>query len=116
MQLFFLTINKLFGILLAIVTLFKLLLSFYRCKIKKNFKVLLAQDPKIFYAVSSLKASSYWDTLEGISFKYHHFAYNKVNLNEKNFFYFEMNLTEVQKKINECNFVNVKKIKLQSFN
>jgi len=70
----------------------------------KNFKVLLAQNSKIFYALSSLKASSYWDTLEGISIKISRFVYNEFNPNEKNFFYFKMNLTEVQKKINECEF------------
>jgi len=75
------------------------LIRFYCYKIKKNFKVLLAQDSEKLQAVSSLKASSYWNVLAGISDKFHLFALNKVNLNRINFIYFEMNLTEVQKKM-----------------
>jgi len=81
--------------------------------------VLLAQDSEKLQAISSLKVSNYWNVLAGISDKYHLFALNKVNLNRINFIYFEMDMTEVQKKMN----FNLMKINLtneseedQSFN
>jgi len=108
MQLFFSTVNKLFWILLTIVTLFKLLIRFYRCKIKKKFKVLLAQY-KTQAIISSMKVSSYWKMLIAISnpsdYK-HYFAFNKANLNKINSIYFEMDMKEVQRKMIEENQSN----------
>jgi len=70
--------------------------------------VLLAQDSKKLQAISSLKVLNYWNVLAGISDKYHLFALNEVNLNRINFIYFEMNMTEVQKKMD----FNLNKINL----
>jgi len=93
---------------------------FYCCKIKKNFKVLLAQDREKLQAVSSLKTSNSSNVLAGMSIKYQLFALNKVNLNRINFIYFEMNMIEVQRKMEDMKW---KKINLineseedQSFN
>ncbi|XP_018346761.1 PREDICTED: major royal jelly protein 3-like isoform X2 [Trachymyrmex septentrionalis] len=61
--------------------------------------VILAQDDKKLQAISSLKSSYYWNRLIGLSDKFHRFVLGTVNLNEVNIYYFEMDLTEIQKKM-----------------
>jgi len=62
--------------------------------------VILAQNDKKLQAVSSLKASYYWNKLIGLSDRFHRFVLGTVNLNEVNIHCFKMDdLAEVQKKM-----------------
>ncbi|XP_018401268.1 PREDICTED: major royal jelly protein 1-like [Cyphomyrmex costatus] len=61
--------------------------------------VTLAQNDEKLQAISSLKASCYWNKLIGLSDRFQRFALGTVNLNEINIRYFEMDLTKIQKKM-----------------
>ncbi|XP_018401267.1 PREDICTED: major royal jelly protein 1-like [Cyphomyrmex costatus] len=61
--------------------------------------VTLAQNDEKLQAISSLKASFYWNKLIGLSDRFHLFVLGTVNLNEINFRYFEMDLAKIQKKM-----------------
>ncbi|XP_011706696.1 PREDICTED: uncharacterized protein LOC105461880, partial [Wasmannia auropunctata] len=65
-----------------------------------NNTVMLAQDSEKLQAVASMKVSNYWNRLMAISDRFQLFAVSKVNINEINFRYFEMNLNEIQKLMN----------------
>ncbi|XP_018401270.1 PREDICTED: major royal jelly protein 3-like [Cyphomyrmex costatus] len=61
--------------------------------------VTLAQNYEKLQAISSLKASFYWNKLIGLSDRFQRFALGTVNLNEINFRYFEVDLTTIQEKM-----------------
>ncbi|XP_018401317.1 PREDICTED: major royal jelly protein 1-like [Cyphomyrmex costatus] len=61
--------------------------------------LVLAQNDEKLQGLPSLKASSYWNKLIGLSSRYHLFVFGTVNLNEINFRYYEMDLAEIQKKM-----------------
>ncbi|XP_011065391.1 PREDICTED: major royal jelly protein 3-like [Acromyrmex echinatior] len=68
-------------------------------KSSKN-AVELAQDDEKFQVISSMKVSSYWNQMTCISNRYQHFALHTLNLGDTNFRYFEMNVSEIKKKMN----------------
>ncbi|XP_018401271.1 PREDICTED: major royal jelly protein 1-like [Cyphomyrmex costatus] len=60
----------------------------------------LAQNDEKLQGISSLKTPYYWNKLIGLSDRYHLFALGIANLKDINFRYFEMDLAEIQKKMN----------------
>ncbi|KYN16379.1 Major royal jelly protein 3 [Trachymyrmex cornetzi] len=68
---------------------------------KKSGKntVIVAQDDEKLQAISSMKASYYWNKFIGISNRFYRFVLDIVNVNEVNIRYFEMDLTEIRKKM-----------------
>ncbi|KAG5320206.1 MRJP1 protein, partial [Pseudoatta argentina] len=75
--------------------------------IKKSNKntVELAQDDEKFQAIISMKSSYYWDKMTFMSNRFQKYVLNTLNLSDTNFRYFEMNLSEIQKIMNQHFYV-----------